>query len=275
VRSKLVKTGLWLHTVLTILAGLGLFFFPQTFGPMWPWALPPLAARFMGSLLVGGGVCTALAALAPEPLPLAGPALLGLGDILIASVGLLDIAETGLGGRMIVWLAAFFGLALLLFLLLLLAGRQAFRVNDKTSLGTALRVYFSIHMAVVIPVGLTMYLGPILAQPLWPWALSPVNVRLLGAFFVGASVLSVWSLLQKNWQAIQPLVGLYAVFTTFATIASIIHFRLFNPARIATWAFFALYVFVAIGAWFFLARAWRSQNRRQSEKLDSVLETNK
>jgi len=82
-------------------------------------------------------------------------------------------------------------------------------------------------------------------------------------------------LLQKNWQAIQPLVGLYAVFTTFATIASIIHFRLFNPARIATWAFFALYVFVAIGAWFFLARAWRSQNRRQSEKLDSVLETNK
>lgn len=260
-RIKLVKIGLWLHTILTILAGSGLFFFPQTFGPIWPWALPPLAARFMGSLLVGGGVCTALAALAPEPLPVAGPALLGLGDILIASVGLLDIGEIGLTGRMIVWLVAFIGAALLLWSLLLLHGRQASRGNDQRPLTHGLRIYFTIHLAVVIPVGLTMYLGPALAQQLWPWALSPVNVRLLGAFFVGASILSIWSLRQRTWQAIQPLVALYAVFTTLATLASIIHFSLFIPGRIATWAFFALYIFVALGAWFFLARALRSQSR--------------
>ena len=249
-----IKTGLWLHTLITILAGFSLFLFPKNIGPLWPWALPPLAARFMGSLLIGGGVCTALVALAPEPLPLTGAALLGLGDLLIASVGLLDIGEIGFTGRMIIWLVLFIGTTLLLWALFFLYNGQASHANDQRPLTRGLRIYFKIHMAVVIPVGLTMYLAPTLAQQLWPWALSPVNVRLLGAFFVGASILSAWSLRQKDWRAVQPLVALYAVFTTLTTLASILHFNLFNPARIITWAFFALYIFVALGAWFFLAR---------------------
>jgi hypothetical protein len=254
-RIKLVKIGLWIHTVLTFLAGSGLFLFPQTFGPLWPWALPPLASRFMGSLLVGGAVCTALAALAPEPLPMAGPALLGIGDILIASVGLLDLGQASLTSRFIDWLLAFIAMALLLWSLYIFYDHQSGRVNDRRPLTRGMRIYFAIHLAVVIPVGLTMYLVPILAQRLWPWPLSPVNVRLLGAFFVGASILSIWSLRQRYWQAIRPLVALYAVFTTLATLASFLHFSLFSPARIVTWAFFALYLFVALGAWFFLVRA--------------------
>jgi hypothetical protein len=193
-------------------------------------------------------------------LPIEGPALLGLGDILIASVGLLDISQTSLTGRMIVWLVAFIGMALLLWSLLFLHGRQASRGEDRRMLTRGMRIYFMIHLAVVIPVGLTMYLGPALAQNLWPWPLSPVNVRLLGAFFVGASILSVWSLRQRYWQAIRPLVALYAVFTTLATLASILHFSLFNPGRITTWAFFALYLFVALGAWFFLVRELSRQS---------------
>ena len=263
-RIQLIKVGLWLHTIITTLAGASLFLWPQIFGPIWPWTLPPLAARFMGSLLVGGGVCTALAALAPEPLPVAGPALLGLGDLLIASVGLLDINADALTGRMIAWLLAFTGMAFLLWLLLFLSGRPTRRGNDAPPLTRGLRIYFLIHLTVVIPVGLMMYLGPTLAQHLWPWPLSPVNVRLLGAFFVGASILSIWSLRQRNWQAVQPLVALYAVFTSLATLASIIHFSLFDPRRIVTWAFFALYLFVALGAWFFLGMAMRKRGRIRS-----------
>ena len=260
-RTWFVKIGLWFHTILTLLAGSGLFLFPTVFGPAWPWALPPLASRFMGSLLIGGGVCTAVAALSPEPLPVVGPALLGLGDVLIASVGLLDIGEIGLNGKMMAWLAAFFGTALLLWALVLLYGRPAIQNSSKRPLTRMLRIYFSIHLAVVIPVGLTMYLAPVLAKQLWPWPLSPVNVRLLGAFFVGASVLSIWSLRQRYWQAVRPLVALYAVFTTLATIASILHFALFNPARLVTWAFFFLYLFVALGAWYLLGRAMRAPSQ--------------
>jgi len=259
-RIQLIKIGLWLHTTLTVLAGISLFLFPKTFGPLWPWALPPLAARFMGSLLVGGGICTALAALTSEPLPVEAPALLGLGDLLIVSVGLLDIGEIGFTAKMLIWLAAFIGTTLLLEVLLLLGGLRVDRENDQARLPRGLRRYFLIHLSVVIPVGLTMYLLPALGQRLWPWGLSLVNIRLLGAFFMGASILSMWSLRQKSWHDVQPLMGLYAVFTTLTILASIIHFNLFNPGRIITWLFFALYLFVAIGAWFFLGKSIRRQD---------------
>jgi len=259
-KLRLIKIGLWLHTTIVTLAGLSLFLYPKTFGPVWPWTLPPLAARFMGSLLMGGGVCAALAALSPEPLPLEGPALLGLGDLLIVSVCLLDTGEIGFTSRMIIWLIMFIGTALMLWGLPVLGNRQAGQEKNQSRLSRGLQIYFLIHLAVVVPVGLTMYLGPALGQRLWPWGLSLVNVRLLGAFFIGASILSFWSLRQKSWQAVLPLLGLYAVFTSLATVASFIHFNLFNPARMVTWAFFALYIFVAMGAWIFLGIAFHRQS---------------
>ncbi len=267
-KTKLIKTGLWIHTTITTLAGLYLFLLPQTVSLVWPWVFPPLAARFMGSLLVGGGVCTALAALAPSPIPVGGPALLGLGDLLIASVGVIDIGEIGLNGRLVLWLAALSGLALLLGITLLLGRGQESTAKGRWMVTRGMRIYFIIHLAVVIPVGLTMYFMPALAKNLWPWGLSIVNVRLLGAFFIGASILSLWSLRQRSWQAVQPLIGLYAVFTSLATLASIIHFSLFNPARIVTWLFFALYLFVGIGAWIFLGRNihWQKRSLEGNEK---------
>jgi hypothetical protein len=268
-RDQRIKAALWLHTAITITAGMSLFLLPKTFGPLWPWALPPLAARFMGSLLIGGGVCTAMAALAPAPLPVEGPALLGLGDLLIVSVGLLDVGEIGFNNRMLIWLAAFIGTALLLLVLPLLQGKQVSKEDSQEQLSRGLRRYFLIHISVVIPVGLTMYLIPALGQRLWPWGLSLVNIRMLGAFFAGASILSFWSLRQKVWQAVQPLLGLYAVFTTLTTLASIIHFSLFNPARIVTWAFFALYIFVAGGAWYFLWTA-RRQSHHPSQASSKI-----
>jgi hypothetical protein len=44
------------------------------------------------------------------------------------------------------------------------------------------------------------------------------------------------------------------VFATAATVASVIHFNLFEPSRLITWVFFALYIFVATGGWYFLTR---------------------
>jgi hypothetical protein len=252
-RPLLVKAALWAHTVATVLAGLCLYWLPQTFGPVWPWALPPLAARFMGSLLIGGGLCSAITALLPDPLPLGGTVLLGVGDALIVSVGLLDLGEIGLTLKMIVWVLAFMGMAGMLWTLPLVYGPPAQTPKDARPLTWAMKIYFAIHLSVVVPVGLSMYLLPDLAQKLWPWSLAAVNVRLLGAFFIGAAFLSIWSLRQHYWRQVQPLLTLYGVFTTLTTLASIIHFGLFNPARIVTWAFFALYIFVAMGAWIFLA----------------------
>jgi hypothetical protein len=52
-RIQLIKIGLWFHTAIMTLAGLGLFLFPKTFGPVWPWAMPPALGAwfFLGRAL--------------------------------------------------------------------------------------------------------------------------------------------------------------------------------------------------------------------------------
>ncbi len=151
-RRQMIKVVLWFHTTIMTLAGLSLFIFPKTFGIFWPWALPPLAARFMGALLIGGGVCTALAALAAGPIPVEGAALLGVGDLLIVSVALLNKGEISFSGNTIIWLTVFTGMALLLLSLPLLRGRQMTGEGDQSSPMRGLNRYFLIHLAVVIQV---------------------------------------------------------------------------------------------------------------------------
>jgi hypothetical protein len=101
----------------------------------------------------------------------------------------------------------------------------------------------------VAPVGLLMYLAPEVAQRFWPWTLPPINVRLIGSIFVATAVLTLWALRQRAWEEVRPRVVAGGMFATLALIASLLHFDLFDPGRLVTWLFVALYAIVAAGAW--------------------------
>jgi hypothetical protein len=236
---------LWLHTLVMGVAGFLFFFFPRESATVWPWLLPPLAARFMGSLFVGGAACS-LACLRSRD-GLFAVVLLAAGDALIALSGLLGIASIGFTPKMIGFLVFFLGFASLLALTAVPAPNRAAAARGAP-VTRKLRGFFLIHLLVVLPVGVSMYFMPTWAQPLWPWQMTPVNIRLIGSFFFGAAFISIWALRRDSRESLRPVLALYAVFASLATLASLIHFSLFDPARATTWAFFALYVFVAGGS---------------------------
>ena len=251
--NRRVVAVLWLHTLVMGVAGFVFFLFPKEAATIWPWALPALAARFMGALLLGGAACSSLCLRAHDSRSLFVMVLLALGDALIALSGLLAIADIGLTSRMIGFLAFFLGTALLLALLVLPAARKT-ASPQQTPVTRALRTFFLIHLLVVLPVGIAMYFLPSRAQSLWPWQMTPINVRLIGSFFFGAAFISIWALRQQSREPLRPVLALYAWFASLATLASLIHIGLFDPGRTATWAFFALYVFVAGGSWLAMLR---------------------
>ena len=72
-----LRTFLWLHTAAAGLAGLALYLLPAAAGAVWPWPLPALAARFVGSLLIAAAIDTGLAAAARDELPISGALLMG------------------------------------------------------------------------------------------------------------------------------------------------------------------------------------------------------
>jgi hypothetical protein len=249
--ERTVRGVLWLHTLVMGLAGLLFLLLPKESATLWPWALPALAARFVGALFLGGAACSLACLRQRDNHGLFVLVLLAAGDALIALSGLLGIDDIGFTAAMIGFLAFFAGVALLL-VLTVLPVVQAAANRSGTPVAPALRAFFLIHLLVVLPVGTAMFFLPSWAQAMWPWKMTPINVRLIGSFFFGAALISAWTLRQPSAQSLRAVLVLYAVFATMATIASLIHFNLFNPARPVTWAFFALYVFVAVGSCLFL-----------------------
>jgi len=259
---RLARLVLWLYVASHVALGLAFLIVPTTAAGLFPWPLPPLAARFMGSLFLAGAACGAVNIALGQSRGLTVVALVGVGNLLIAAAGILAVDAAGITIWMALWLAWFIGVAIVL---IAIAVPSLARLADvPVPMPPSLRRYFRIHLAVVLPVGVVMFVFPVWAQPIWPWAMSPANIRLLGAFFLGAALISFWCQRQASWQTVLPTLALYAVFATAATVASVIHFNLFEPGRIITWVFFALYVFVASGAWYFLARYPSSGVRSRS-----------
>jgi hypothetical protein len=242
--------------------GLLFFLFPVDSARVWPWPLPPLAARFLGALFLAGAVCSMVCLRVGRPGALFVMRLVALGDALIALAALLAIAQIGLTPAMAVLLVFFLGIAVFL----VWGVRAPFeRSAHGAALPGLLRAFFLVHLLVVLPVGCAMFFAPDWAQPLWPWRMTPLNVRLLGAFFLGAATISLWALRTRAPGELVPVVALYALFATLATVAAVLHIGLFDLARTATWAFFGLYVFVAAGSW--IAWWWLTSDRGAQRKL--------
>jgi hypothetical protein len=257
------RVVLWVHTLAMGVAGALFFLLPQEGAALWPWTLPPLAARFMGALFFGGAACSLVFLWRRESRGWFVLVLLGIGDLLIAMSGVLGIREIGLNAATLRFLA-FFGVFALLLATAALAIRHEAAGAAPGPVSPALRAFFFIHLLVVLPVGASMFFLPGWAQPLWPWRMTPINVRLIGSFFLGAAFISFWALRHRHVQSLVAVLALYAVFATLATLAAWLHFALFDPARPVTWAFFALYVFVAAGSALFLLQLARSRENAVS-----------
>ena len=247
-KQRRTRFALDLHTAVTAFAGATLFLFPRASAALWPWPLPPLAARFMGALFVGGAVCSLVCLRAPTRRDTFVLVWLALGDALIVLTGLLAIAGVGRTAALVGFLVFFAALASLLCLAALTGEGAASSPPLPAALLRLLRGFFAIHLLVVLPVGVVMFFAPAWAQPLWPWKMTPLNIRLIGSFFFGAAFISTWALGESSAQSLRAVLALYTTFASLATLAALMHFGLFDPARITTWAFFALYVFVAAGS---------------------------
>jgi hypothetical protein len=120
----------------------------------------------------------------------------------------------------------------------------------------ALLAFFAIHLALVTPVGLAMFLVPETVGDLWPWPLTTVNVRLVGSIFIGSIPVSALAIGARSWRDVRPTLAAYGVFATLALAAVGVHFALFDPGLLRTWLFIALYAFVAAGSIIALLAEW-------------------
>ena len=130
-------------------------------------------------------------------------------------------------------------------------------------IGSGLRLVFWMVAALTGLTGLVMFLAPQPAGDLWwPWKLTPLVARYLGALFVGVAVGAIVCARAADWSQVRVLFPPGLTFTGLSVIAAALHFASFNPDRWATWLFFGLYlaVFLAgLSAYLRYERARRDQ----------------
>jgi hypothetical protein len=113
-----------------------------------------------------------------------------------------------------------------------------------------LRVSLLVSAVAQIGFGVTLLLNPGAIDSLWPWRLTPLTARLLGASTVVSVPLSVLIVVVNRWSAARiPLVMLWT-YRVLQLAAGAIHFDRFDWSRPTTWNYFAGggFMLVVLGA---------------------------
>jgi uncharacterized membrane protein YoaK (UPF0700 family) len=183
-------------------AGVLLFPFAEDTEASWAWTIaPPATAGFLGAaywaalVLIGWSAAQESWARARATLvPVTVIAVL----LLVATLVHLDRFDMdSLAGPF--WLVTYCLLPLLLAALL---WRQLREPGDDgppgAPLPAGLRVLLGVQAVVMLGVGVTLFAAPDAADELWPWTLTPLTARAIGAFVTGFGVSALHAAIEDD-----------------------------------------------------------------------------
>ena len=203
-------------------AGLSLFLLSEKTSLYFAWTIkPPVTAAFLG----GGylAVTTALALALREQdwaririgVWVVGT---GLTSILIATLLHLDkfhlnspvwTAQAWAWTWLALYIVLIPGLIAALWLQRRETGEEA---PPRAALDTWLRLGMALLALVMLVVGLALFTRPDLAASLWPWPLTPLTARMIGAFYIGFAVSLVVAAKENDYTRTYVAAAAYIVF---------------------------------------------------------------
>jgi hypothetical protein len=236
--------------VLAVWVGIWGFFLPAHVDQTLPWSVPPLHARFLGSIYLSGSVMIVviLARRGASARVITPMIAIWTGMLFIVSLFYL---QTFNWARAQTWV--WFGAYLIYPLIALyLFWSQRGHVDDSgPALSTVLRAYLLVQGSLVTLLALCLLLLPGNMVTLWPWAITPMLAQLYSAPFLSFGLGSLYAARQRVFAHVQILLLGIFVLGIFVLLASLLHLALFSVAHIATWLWFLGFGVVtgATGIW--------------------------
>jgi len=224
-RTLLVVAG-----SLVLLTGLQLFAFPQATDRYFAWTVQPaMTAVFLGAAFWSSMVLEWSAARRTywSDARIAVPSVLVFTALtLLATV--LHLAKFHLGaefaaGTRVVafaWLVLYALVPVLLALLLVDQTRRPGTDPPRLRpLGRATASVVGVQAALLLVVGTVLFITPSRAIDWWPWALTPLTGRAVGAWCVGLGVAAAHALWESDVHRLRPAANAFAVFGVLQVVA--------------------------------------------------------
>ncbi|HET9906766.1 MAG TPA: hypothetical protein VFQ23_08990 [Anaerolineales bacterium] len=222
----------WLNfaTVVEIIAILQLYFFSESTDKFFAWTIQvPLTAAFLGAGFGAGFILVFLY----RNETLWADARLALPGVLIFTVLTLVATFIHIDKFHIVTsedrVAVFFSWVWIVIYILApivqaLAIWQQMRAAGtepprEHPLPAWLKLSLGLHVAVILLIGIPLFIFPETVSPLWPWALTPLTARAVSAWLVGIGSILAHTIWENDWRRIRGGALAYTVYNLMQIIS--------------------------------------------------------
>jgi hypothetical protein len=114
----------------------------------------------------------------------------------------------------------------------------------------------ALQALVVLVIGTALWVAPSSADSLWPWALTPLTARAVGAWLLALATGLAVTIWERDWTRIQVAVVTYAAMPVLQLVALLRYSNTFNWGGTGAWAYVAFLVSILFLGLFGIRRTW-------------------
>ena len=109
--------------------------------------------------------------------------------------------------------------------------------SNEVIIPQVIRLFIGGIGVITLAVSLLLFLQPALMMRLWPWTLTPLTARVVGAMFALPAVVGVGIALEKRWSAARIILESQAFSIVMILIATARAWSDFQQSKLSTWLF--------------------------------------
>jgi hypothetical protein len=263
--TKEIQVILIIASILVVSVGSSLYFFSEKTDLLFSWTInPPLTAAYLGAGYLAAFVLEYLASREKSwaNARIAVPGMWSFTFVTLIvtlyhldrfhfdSPNLITVAGTW------VWLLVYILVPVVLGIFWIRqirqAGMEPARVNK---LPGWLRYSALIQGIVLVMSGTVMVLLPDKAIPYWPWTLSALTCRAIGAWGIGNGVFTIQAYIENDWERMRPFMPSWGLYGVLQLVNVLIYHNTLNWGQISAWIYLIFIIWIiTIGGYGTLAR---------------------
>ena len=255
-------------SILVFLVGIQLFLLTEHTDRYFAWTVsPPLTAAALGGAYWASSVMELLASRQRTwaQARIAVPAVLIFTTLTLATT-FLHLDRFHLGHRFAVftqavswvWIAVYVVVPVLMSILLVSQLRAAgVNLPRRSPLPRWLRLMLGLHAMVMLSLGLGLFLVPRTTLALWPWMLTPLTARAIGAWLLGLGLAAAQAVAENDWERVSVAIHSYVLLGVLEFVALIRFPNTLDWGRPAAWLyifFLTTILLVGVFGWMTTAR---------------------
>ncbi|TCO48486.1 hypothetical protein EV646_104308 [Kribbella antiqua] len=263
-----MKLMLVVAGILVFLVGIQLFVLTEHTARYFAWTVnPPLTAAALGGAYWASAVMEILASRQRTwtRARIAVPAVLTFTALTLVTT-VLHLDRFHLGEKFAVatqvatwgWIAVYAVVPVVMSILLVLQRRAAgVEVPRRNSLPRWLRAVLGLHAVVMLSLGLSLFVDPEATLVLWPWMLTPLTARAIGAWLLGLGLAAAHAAGANDWGRVAVATHSYGLLGVLELVALMRYPDTVDWGRPAAWVFvlFLLsFLLVGVYGWIMATR---------------------